>query len=382
MPYIGNSPANIGNYQIVDDISSGFDNVTTTFALTAASQTINPAKSGQLLVSINGVLQEPDDTGTEGFLVSGSNIVFSSAPTTGSTFWCVFQGQNVDIGTPSNATVGTAQLSATGTASATTFLRGDNTWVTPTDTVYSHPTNHAISVVTGLQSALDGKVDDSQVLTNVPSGAVFTDTETTTTLSVAANVLTYTDEDGLATNIDLSLYLDDTNAAYIASGSLNGTTGVATFTRSDATSFDVNMSAFLDDTTVTVNNTLTSTSTTEALSANQGRLLKLKTHTQSSQNTSGTVTLNLDASNNHNITLSGNATLALSNIANNVGVSGNIILQQDATGGRSIVLASEMKTPLGGASIDFVTGANSISALSYYVVSSSIVLVNYIGNFA
>ena len=34
----------------------------------------------------------------------------------------------------------------------------------------------AISKVTGLQTALDNKVDDSQVLTNVPSGAVFTDT--------------------------------------------------------------------------------------------------------------------------------------------------------------------------------------------------------------
>jgi len=35
-------------------------------------------------------------------------------------------------------------LSATGTASSTTFLRGDNTWVTPTDTdtVYTHP-NHS-----------------------------------------------------------------------------------------------------------------------------------------------------------------------------------------------------------------------------------------------
>ena len=44
---------------------------------------------------------------------------------------------------------------------------------------YSHPSNHAISVITGLQTALDGKVDDSQVLTNVPSGAVFTDTNTT-----------------------------------------------------------------------------------------------------------------------------------------------------------------------------------------------------------
>ena len=47
-----------------------------------------------------------------------------------------------------------------------------------TDTAYTHPANHAISVITGLQAALDGKVDDSQVLTNVPSGALFTDTNT------------------------------------------------------------------------------------------------------------------------------------------------------------------------------------------------------------
>jgi hypothetical protein len=45
-----------------------------------------------------------------------------------------------------------------------------------TDTVYTHPTNHSISFITGLQAALNGKVDDSQVLTNVPSGALFTDT--------------------------------------------------------------------------------------------------------------------------------------------------------------------------------------------------------------
>jgi hypothetical protein len=131
-------------------------------------------------------------------------------------------------------------------------------------------------VTSDIQTQLGGKVDDSQVLTNVPVNALFTDTDTTTTLSVAANILTYTDEDGLATNIDLSLYLDDTNAAYITAGSLNGSTGVATFTRSDATSFDVNMSAFLDDTTVTVNNTLTSTSTTEALSAAQGKALNTR----------------------------------------------------------------------------------------------------------
>ena len=70
MAYIGNSPANVGNYQIVDDISSSFNGSLTSFALTSGSIAITPAKSGQLLVGVNGVMQEPDDTGTNGFKVS------------------------------------------------------------------------------------------------------------------------------------------------------------------------------------------------------------------------------------------------------------------------------------------------------------------------
>jgi hypothetical protein len=183
MAYIGNSPANIGNYQIVDDISSSFNASTTSFALASGGITITPAKSGQILANINGVMQQPDDTGTNGFKVSGSNIVFSSAPASGDTFWAVYQGQNVDIGTPSDDVVdtahikdnavttakinadavtgakiaddaidsehyadgsidnahladdavGVAELSATGTASSSTFLRGDNSWASAAD---------------------------------------------------------------------------------------------------------------------------------------------------------------------------------------------------------------------------------------------------------
>jgi len=48
--------------------------------------------------------------------------------------------------------------------------------VTIVSTVVDDSHNHTISNIDGLQTALDGKVDDSQVLTNVPSGAVFTDT--------------------------------------------------------------------------------------------------------------------------------------------------------------------------------------------------------------
>ena len=110
MAYIGNSPANVGNYQIVDDISSSFNGSLTSFALASGGLTITPAKSGQLLVGVNGVMQEPDDTGANGFKVSGSNVVFSSAPESGDTFWAIYQGQNVDIGTPSDDVVDTVHI--------------------------------------------------------------------------------------------------------------------------------------------------------------------------------------------------------------------------------------------------------------------------------
>ncbi len=41
---------------------------------------------------------------------------------------------------------------------------------------YSHPSAHTVSEVTGLQGAIDSKVDDTQVLTDVPVNALFTDT--------------------------------------------------------------------------------------------------------------------------------------------------------------------------------------------------------------
>lgn len=58
---------------------------------------------------------------------------------------------------------------------------------------------HTIANVTGLQSALNGKVDDGQVLTNVPAGAVFTDTvyslpEATATTRGGIEIFSNTDQ--------------------------------------------------------------------------------------------------------------------------------------------------------------------------------------------
>ena len=112
--------------------------------------------------------------------------------------------------------------------------------------------------------------------------------ETVTSLSLAANTLTYTDESGATTNLDLSLYLDDTNLARLTSGTLDGVTGIATFTRDDASTFTIDFSDLLDDTNLaritsttwddnTGNFTLTRDDATTIITNLDGRYLQTET---------------------------------------------------------------------------------------------------------
>ena len=108
MPYIGKSPLH-GNYQKLDSISGSFDGSTTQFALTQNSAAITPVTEAALIISINGVLQEPVTT----YTVSGTNITFTSAPASTDTFFGVVLGEQLAIGTPSDSTVTTAKLAST-----------------------------------------------------------------------------------------------------------------------------------------------------------------------------------------------------------------------------------------------------------------------------
>lgn len=104
------------------------------------------------------------------------------------------------------------------------------------------------------------------------------------------------------------------------------------------------------------------------------------TYSLNSTNSSATTTLDFGANSSHIVTLVGAATFAFSNVA--AGQTGVIILKQDATGGHSFTLPATAKTPKGGAAITQVTTANTVSVLSYSVLDTSNVLVNYIGDFA
>jgi hypothetical protein len=104
---------------------------------------------------------------------------------------------------------------------------------------------------------------------------------------------------------------------------------------------------------------------------------------QEALSSSPTTTLTLDTdSTNFKVNLTGNTALEFASLTDKEGTSGTIALMQDATGGRTFTMPSTFKTPVGGASITQVTTPNSVSLLSFYVLDSSNVLVNYIGDFS
>ena len=110
-----------------------------------------------------------------------TNLGLGTAATTNSTAYATAaQGTLADSALQSGDNISElTNDSSYITGNQTITLSGDvsgsgTTNITVTVADDSH--NHIISNVDGLQAALDGKVDDSQVLTNVPSGAVFTDT--------------------------------------------------------------------------------------------------------------------------------------------------------------------------------------------------------------
>ena len=94
MPYIGRGPQQSGAFRILDDLStggSGFNGVRTSFALTVGSAALTVGLPETLTIAVDGVIQEPGSA----YTISGSNIVFGSAPQNAATFWGVELG---DVG--------------------------------------------------------------------------------------------------------------------------------------------------------------------------------------------------------------------------------------------------------------------------------------------
>ena len=173
MPFIGKQPE-VGAYSKLDAITTS---ATATYNLTLDSGAYYPTSANHLLVSLNGVMQAPQDS----FTVSGSTIVFASTlASTDSIDFIMALGDVLDIGTPSDGTVTGGKI-ATGAVTAAKIASG-----AVTDAKIA---TMAASKLTGALPAISGAA-----LTNLPVlgvGQSWTDVK-----SSRAAATTYTNSTG------------------------------------------------------------------------------------------------------------------------------------------------------------------------------------------
>jgi len=125
LAYVGNIPA-----EAYISLSS---QTFTTINGTAYALTSEVTNSEDIALFLNDVRQKPST-----YTATGTTLTMGTATTTSDAMYCVYLGKGIQTVNPpdnsvSNAkltddAVGVAELSATGTPDATTYLRGDNSW--------------------------------------------------------------------------------------------------------------------------------------------------------------------------------------------------------------------------------------------------------------
>jgi hypothetical protein len=134
--WISFSAASSSQIKVLDDISGSFTGIAFTFALTSSSASISPPNAQSLIINLGGVIQDPSDD----YIVSGSNIIFSTAPNNGLSFSGVSLGPAIPVNTIPSGTVTGGSLTVAGILSTTNlFVSGISTFVglaTHTGTIF------------------------------------------------------------------------------------------------------------------------------------------------------------------------------------------------------------------------------------------------------
>ena len=204
MPYLGRDLSQ-GNYLKLDDISSQFDGSKVSFDLTAGGSAFFPGSSMALVVSLGGILQEPEAA----FTIDQSSIEFASAPSSSQNCFIVVMGTSIGVSVPADGSVTMAKLAQSGIdrLSSVGIQSGGTTIGAGVTFINFVQSGLTASVASGIATVNLGGKTNEQIQDIV--GAMFSgNTETNITV-------TYQDSDG---TIDLEVagggkFVDSTSPA-------------------------------------------------------------------------------------------------------------------------------------------------------------------------
>ena len=190
-----------GQYRKLDDISSGFNGSETSFNLTVSNLAVTPTAQN-LLISINGVIQEPGSA----FSMNGSTITFTEAPAATASFFGVVMGEASYI---AYDTVGANELGVTaGTVKASRGVVVDSSkdvtgFNQITSTTFSGIFSGALSSSAQIATDISGSITESSAsfstrVTNTESSASQLNQDLKTSASPTFTGGTYTSDLGVS----------------------------------------------------------------------------------------------------------------------------------------------------------------------------------------
>ena len=199
--WISQDPSTASNIREIDNISSSFNGSTTAFTLQVAGVNVEPANVQQLIISVGGVMQNAGDD----YTVSGSTLTFTTAPTSGLTFFGTLLGTALSLNTVADGSVGTSSfeqpltigdandsLTIPGNAVVSGILTAGNAYVSGILTAQTLNYNNVTDIYsTGIITATGGIQQTGNEGLHVSSGittvGIFTATKAVIGLGVTIN---------------------------------------------------------------------------------------------------------------------------------------------------------------------------------------------------
>ena len=220
--WISFSAASSSQIKVLDDISGSFTGIAFTFALTSSSTSISPPNAQSLIINLGGVIQDPSDD----YIVSGSNIIFSTAPNNGLSFSGVSLGPAIPVNTILDGTVTGGSFTVAGILSTTNlYVAGVSTFVglaTHTGTIFGNNLS-----LTGVATATEFDISGSS--NTLTAGGLSVGVATATTLKVGTGV-TISSGVVTATEFDITGSSNTFNAGGLNVGVATATTFVGALT--------------------------------------------------------------------------------------------------------------------------------------------------------